>query len=236
LLSIDLQNKDCFDFLSTIKDNSVDLILTDPPYYISRDSGFTYTKVEKYAKHTIDFGEWDNGEQLDYQKIVNECYRVLKKSGTLIMFYDLWKITELKQCIENAKFVQLRFIEWIKTNPVPINSKLNYLTNSREIALTCVKGGKPTFNSEYDNGIYSHSICQDAGRFHPTQKPIKLIEELIKKHSNENNLVLDCFAGSGTTAVACQNLKRAFIGCEINKEYFDKAIMRIKDNQKGFNF
>ena len=90
-----------------------------------------------------------------------------------------------------------------------------------------VKGGKPTFHSEYDNGIYNFPICHDKGRFHPTQKPVELLEALIKKHSNKDDLILDCFAGSASTAVAAYNLNRNFIGCELSKEYFDKAYNRL---------
>ena len=115
-------------------------------------------------------------------------------------------------------------------NPVPINSKLNYLTNSREAIISAVKVSKPTFNSSYDNGIYSHPINHEKGRFHPTQKPIKLIEELILKHSNENDVILDCFSGSGTTMLACNNLNRYFKGCELSPKYFYKSIKRIQKN------
>ena len=101
------------------------------------------------------------------------------------------------------------------------------MTNSREIAVTGVKCGKPVFHSEYDNGIYKHPIYHDKNRFHPTQKPIKLIEELIEKHSNKGDVVLDCFSGSGTTAIACINTYRNFVGCEISREYFEKSVERI---------
>jgi site-specific DNA-methyltransferase (adenine-specific) len=114
----------------------------------------------------------------------------------------------------------MRFIEWIKTNPQPINSRVNYLTNSREIALLGVKKGKPTFNSEYDKGIYEFPIQGGKKRFHPTQKSIKLFEDLIKKHSNEGDLVVDTFLGGGTTAVACKNTGRRFIGSELDEKYF----------------
>ena len=70
------------------------------------------------------------------------------------------------------------------------------MTNAREIGVVGVKSGKPVFHSEYDNGVYSYPICHDKGRFHPTQKPVALLEEIIEKHSNEGDLVLDCFAGS----------------------------------------
>ena len=142
----------------------------------------------------------------------------------MIMFFDLWKITVLKEIMEKYKFKQIRFLEWIKTNPQPINSKVNYLTNSREIALLCVKGGKPTFNSKYDTGIYNFPLQGGKKRFHPTQKSLPLFEELIKKHSNEGDLVLDTFLGGGTTALACKNTNRNFKGCEISKEYYDKNL------------
>jgi site-specific DNA-methyltransferase (adenine-specific) len=122
--------------------------------------------------------------------------------------------------MEKHKFKQLRFVEWIKTNPQPINSRVNYLTNSREIALLGVKKGKPTFNGEYDNGIYQFPIQGGKKRFHPTQKSIKLFEELIKKHSNEGDLVVDTFLGGGTTAIACKSTGRRFIGSELDEKYF----------------
>jgi site-specific DNA-methyltransferase (adenine-specific) len=271
----DIQNIDGTEYLKTITDNSIDLVLTDPPYIISRDSGMNthYNAVknndgspvktendwteykkkldkpkdeldadkgkgwskENYLKYgTIlgkkycvktDYGEWDatfSMEQLD--NFISEYYKKLRKGGTLIVFFDLWKITQLKELMEKHKFKQIRFIEWIKTNPQPLNSKTNYLTNSREIALLGVKGGKPTFNSKYDNGIYKHPLQGGKNRFHPTQKSLVLFEDIIKKHSNENDVVLDTFLGGGTTAIACKNTNRNFKGCEIAKEYYDKIL------------
>ena len=74
----------------------------------------------------------------------------------------------------------------------------------------------------YDNAIYYCNIQGGKTRFHPTQKPLTVIEELIKKHSNEGDIVLDTFLGSGTTAIACKNTNRNFLGCEISIEYFNK--------------
>lgn len=225
------ENASCFDFLPTIEKGSVDLILIDPPYEISRATNFqageeTGRDTDRF-RISMDFGDWDkNFTGLD--KVFKEGYRILRDGGTMICFYDLWKIETIKQYYEQNKFKQIRFIEWLKTNPVPINSKINYLTNAREVAVLGVKKSKPTFNSSYDNGIYKFPICQDAGRFHPTQKPVALMEELIKKHSNEGDVVLDCFAGSGTTGAAALATERDFIGCEANKEYFDKSLERLK--------
>lgn len=231
-MSIELVNKNCFEYLKTIESNTVNLFLIDPPYEVSRKTNFQSGEPNGDDRDrfrvSMEFGKWDE-EFTGLDVVCKEAYRVLKKGGAFICFYDLWKITILKDYMEEAKFKQLRFIEWVKTNPVPLNSKKNYLTNAREIAILGIKGGNSTFNSEYDNGIYRFPICHDKGRFHPTQKPEELISELIKKHSNEGDLVVDCFSGSGTTAVSSYNLNRNFKGCELNKEYYDKSILRLSE-------
>jgi DNA modification methylase len=89
-----------------------------------------------------------------------------------------------------------------------------------------IKGTKPTFNSKYDNGIYMCPLQGGKNRFHPTQKSLNLFEQLIKKHSNENDTILDTFLGGGTTAIACKNTNRNFKGCELSSEYYNK-IMEI---------
>jgi site-specific DNA-methyltransferase (adenine-specific) len=268
-VNIDVKNMGGIEYLKTIANNSIDLILTDPPYIISKDSGMnehynnvkfneenniTQVKTEdeweeykalnnisddtnkdnyikygsiygkKYCVKT-DYGTWDSDFTMEtLEAFICEYYKKLKKGGTLIMFFDLWKITDLKNLLEKYKFKQIRFIEWIKTNPQPRNSKVNYLTNCREIALLAIKDSNPTFNSSYDNGIYMYPLQGGKNRFHPTQKSLNLFEALIKKHSNENDTVLDTFLGSGTTAIACKNTKRNFKGCEISQEYYEKIV------------
>lgn len=280
--NVDIQNTDGFEYLKSIENDSTDLILTDPPYIISKDTGMNtfHNKVEtgdtsirkseqeweaykkenkikddskkkdfmtygsiygsKYSVKT-QYGDWDSEFTLDaLEKFMKEYYRILRKGGTAIIFFDIWKITDLKNIMERCKFKQIRFIEWIKTNPQPINQSVNYLTNCREIALLGVKGGKPTFNSKYDNGIYEddNNVYEDIykfplqggrNRFHPTQKSLKMFEALIAKHSNEGDVVVDTFLGSGTTALACASQNRKFKGCEVSKDYFDKMNNVIED-------
>lgn len=229
---VTLVNDNCFDFLAGLDDDSIDLICIDPPYEVSRETGFANGKPTGRSadrfRVSMDFGSWDAEGFVELGEAIRECHRILRKGGTLVCFYDLWKITTLRDYFEEAGFRQLRLIEWIKTNPVPLNSKTNYLTNAREIAVCGVKGGKPTFNSEYDNGVYSFPICHDRGRFHPTQKPLALIEAIIEKHSNPGDLVVDCFCGSGTCAVAAARTGRRFAGCEISPEYWEKGIRRLE--------
>lgn len=288
-MNIRFENKEGLEFLKTVKSNSIDLVLTDPPYITSRETGmdkwvdhvtkqdkagakniktieewnqyktaeewvkwFENSKIEKenwtselskmkesYLKYgsiygkkyavKTDYGEWDSQFTLEtLNEFVGEFYRVLRKGGTAIIFFDLWKITDLKQMLETNKFKQHRFIEWIKTNPQPINSSRNYLTNCREIALSGVKGGSPTFNSKYDKAIYEFPLQGGKDRFHPTQKSLPLFEALIEKHSNEGDTILDPFAGSATTAVAAKKLGRSFVGCELDEEFFKKSVDRIE--------
>lgn len=226
---------DCFELIKNIESKSVDLILVDPPYLISRDSNFkNYSEntskdlITKYANISIDFGDWDKSE-LDWNLLFSEYYRVLKEGGTLIIFYDIWKSSEIKQFADKYKFKQPRVCQWQKTNPVPINSKTNYLSNAIEYFFTFIKGKKPTFHSEYDNGVYRHPICHGKERYsHPTQKPLQLILDIVSKHSNPNDVVLDTFAGTGTTAHACLLSNRKYIMIERDEVYFDIIKSRIE--------
>ena len=227
------KQKDALTFVQTIPDNTVDLVLTDPPYAISRKTGFssgeaTGSDVDRF-RVSYEFGEWDIVDEEYFCKVFGETYRTMKKGGTLICFYDLWKLESLRSILEGIGFKMFRFIEWVKTNPVPINSKVNYLTNSREVAIVCVKGSKPTFHSIYHKGIFEYPIYQGKDRFHTTQKSLPLFEELVSIHSNENDTVLDMFAGSGTTAVASIRQNRKYLSCEMNEEYFNKTKEMIEN-------
>ena len=289
-MSIKILNQEGLEFLKTVQSNTVDLVLTDPPYITSRQTGmqkwaehvkrqdapgarpaksqqdwerhifvetgqdywlkfFENSNVvdknkacarmrEDYLKYgsiygtkyavTTDYGDWDSQFDLEtLNKFASEFHRVLRPGGSAIIFFDIWKITNLKDILESNKFKQLRFIEWIKTNPQPLNSSRNYLTNCREIALMGVKKGSPTFNSKYDNAVYHYPLQGGKDRFHPTQKSLPLFEELIRKHSNKGDLVLDPFLGSATTAVAAKRTDRSFVGCEVDKEFYQKSIDRV---------
>jgi DNA modification methylase len=118
-------------------------------------------------------------------------------------------------------------------NPVPVNSKLNYLSNAVEYFFTFTKVSKPTFNSEYDNGVYKYPICHGKERYeHPTQKPLELMKDLIKKHSNVGDLVLDTFAGTGTTGHAAILLDRKYILVEKDENYFEIIKKRLEEVNK----
>lgn len=271
-------NETDLNFLSTIEDGKVDLVLTDPPYIISKTSGMQkhkdsedehqVSKLKKpkevstlYGKKIIDkfdhgkkfavatdFGEWDKGYTIDdLEKVIKEFYRILRDGGSCIIFFNVWKIETLSDLLKEYKFTKLRLIEWIKTNPMPINQKATYLSNAKEMAISCVKGGKATFNSQYDrgvyrfidssegfeytdieNGVYEYPIYAGKDRLHPTQKSLPLFEELIEKHSNEGDSIVDPYGGSATTYVASTNKNRICLSCEPDEEYYKKSLERIK--------
>ena len=225
---------DFTDFLWALDAGSVDLALTDPPYTISKPTGFQNVGengVERFAV-SMDFGQWDHA-QIDLNDLARGLHRALRKGGTAIVWYDIWKLTPLRDAMEAAGFKMLRLIFWQKTNPVPLNSKRTYLSNSREMAIVGVKGGKPTFHSEYDDGVYDDQLYHlpiprhNGKRIHPTQKSDDLFRELVRKHSNEGDLVIDPFLGAGTTAVAALEEGRVFAGCDIDPNYVEAARRRV---------
>lgn len=226
-----LINGDCLEEMKNIQDKSIDLVLTDPPYMISRETNFSKGggNEAKYGSLSMDFGEWDKGRGVDMKEFFREAYRVLTKGGTFIMFYDIFKMESIRNIAESTGFKQPRIGFWNKTNAVPVNARINYLSNAREYFICFCKGKKGVFHSYYDKGIYDYPIVSGKERIHPTQKPVALMRDLILTHSNDGTVILDPFMGSGTTGVACVNTNRYFIGIELNEEYFKIAEKRIND-------
>lgn len=223
-------NENCIDGMKKIKEDSIDLILTDPPYQISRDSQLSTLKDRKNARTGTYFGEWD--ENFNNEPWIKEASRILKSGGSLLVFNDIKKISII---IELACKYGLQYkdtIIWKKTNPMPRNRDRRYIPDI-EAVLWFVKPKKPwTFNRQKDNfeSCVKTFPSESGGgfkRIHPTQKPIKLIEDLLLIHSNEQDLVLDCFSGSGTIALACKKNNRNFIAFELDETYFKKSIERL---------
>lgn len=222
-----LINGDVFNEIKQVPSNSVHLICTDPPYFISRKTNFNKGggDQKKYGSLSMEFGEWDLEENsLNWLSLMKEFKRVLVPGGTMVIFYDIFKMSDIATVAEKNNLKQPRIGFWEKTNPVPINAKVNYLSNSREYFITYTKGKKRTFNSYYDKACYKAPIVSGKVRFHPCQKPVSVLESIISTHTNVGETVLDCFMGSGSTGQAAKNLNRCFIGFEIDNTYFDKAI------------
>jgi len=220
---------DCLEILPLIPDKSIDLILTDPPYNAS-NSSLSFT--DKHYK-TIN-ENWDknfNPVFYDY------CVNLLKKGGQMLVFcsYHL-----LGNYLQKSKLKLQQILHWVKKNPVPGFTKV--YAYSVEYILWWIKTGKPyTFNKKYRfsyKDVFETILNRSKFSEHPTEKPLNLITALINTHSNENEIVLDPFIGSGTIAVACEKLNRRWIGIEINLEYCEIAKKRIlkETRQLKLNF
>jgi len=243
-----IYNMDCIEGLKGMADESVDLIMTDPPYNISklndkRDRSKLNSPIMRRKKDlNYDFGEWDNMERqefLDFTKEwLKECCRVLKKDGTIISFYNKEDISYLGWTAKEYGVRTRTIISWHKTNPVPSFRKVNYLSACEFIWIGS-KGSFKTFN--FKRQCEMHNFYETGNKSgyglteHPTEKPLDLIEHLMSIHSNKGDLILDCFMGSGTVAEACVKNKRNFIGFEINKEYCEMAEKRIEDARLSHN-
>lgn len=217
---INLMQGDCLERMKEIPDGSVDLVLTDPPYNISKDNNF-----HTMGRSGVDFGEWDKGA--DLFSYINVIFNLLSKNGSAVIFNDWKNIGEIAKYAESVGFNIKDMIRLEKSNPMPRNRDRRYITDY-EVAVWVTKPkAKWVFNrqdNKYQRPKFVHSI--DKG-LHPTQKSLKLMEELLLIHSNSGDVVLDCFMGSGTTGVACLNLNRKFIGIEMDENYFNIATQRI---------
>lgn len=223
-----IYNIDFLKGLELIEDESIDLILTDIPYNVSRNNNFK-TMKDRQGRNGIDFGEWDKGFN---EHSLKSLERVIKKGGSLFLFHAYEQYETIREVFSDLE-VKDKII-WEKTNPMPRNRERRWISNTEIASWFVKKGDKWTFNRQHEK--YEGSVLRfpaESGggykRYHPTQKNLKMIEYILKIHSNEGDLILDPFMGGGTTAEACINLhNRKYIGFEINKEYYKIANERIQ--------
>jgi len=241
-----IYNMDVIEFLKVLKDESIDIIITDPPFMISREAKITRSrnpKKYKYVGKDIEFmfGEWDCFDsEKDYWKFtyswLRESLRVLKKGGHFLIFFDKFKITPLVNWFKENDCIARQPLFWIKKNPCPMARKVSFM-NAVSLIFWATKHSTSrkyaTFNyqlGQHTDYIYA-PICGGNERyefgFHPTQKPIKVIRWLLKYLSNKGDIVLDPFVGSGTTAVASLMEGRLFICNDKNLKFVEMAQKRL---------
>lgn len=218
-----LMHGDCIELMASIPDGSVNLVLTDPPYNIARKNNF-----HTMGRSGIDFGEWDKG--FDLFSYIDIAVKKLNKDGSFVVFNDWKNLGAIAEYAESVGFVTKDMLRLEKTNPMPRNRDRRYIPDYECAVWFVKKGAKWIFNRQdekYQRPKFVHSI--DKG-FHPTQKSLGLMGELVLIHSNEGDTVLDPFMGSGTTGVAALNCGRKFIGIERDDTYFEIAQRRIEDS------
>lgn len=210
--------------LQKIPNESVDLIVTDPPYGISRELNCKGQRLGTTAKLNFNFGEWDTFNK-DWFEIA-----LTKTKGWMMTFCAKKDVGFFIDGLGKKGFIAIDVLVWQKPDPIPLNAKSRFLNAWEAIVI----GKKPgaIWNSNYEHNIIKFQAPKGKSRIHPTQKPVELIKKLINLTTNDGDIVLDPFMGSGTTAVACLESKRNYIGFEISKEYWKQSLNRIENLPK----
>lgn len=222
----------CLDRIKEIDGDSVDFICIDPPY-------------------EIEYADWDNPNILNWQYLFKEYHRILKNTGNLIIFQGWSNVSKTKEIGE--KYFELK--NWIIWDRIKCRGATKNLASGREDILWFIKSDNYTFNKIYSNtpkktgGMGNKNgqknrcltnVWYDISPVppwspervkHPTQKPLQLMERLVTIFSNQNDLIIDSFCGSGTTCVAAKKLGRNFIGFENNEDYYKISLKRLNDDK-----
>lgn len=223
-------NADCMDILKQLPDKCIDLVLTDPPYIFTPHGGGRKGLADRACKirDEIDFMANDFPFELISSELIRIC-----NIPNIVMFCSSMQLGRTIHFFEEQG-LRVDVLIWSKPNPCPLGNG-NYISDIEYIVYAHTKGSMWNNNVpiEYKRKTKNYPIITNVMniKMHPAQKPLKLIEELLQVHSIENSLVLDCFSGSGTTAVACHNLKRRFICIERDYEYWEKSCERLKAEQ-----
>ena len=232
MVSADLKNGDSVILLKSIETESVDLIVTDPPYKVAtggvpnetnnvilnknRPKGIL-TEHSQLIKIIPKFSDW-----------IPECYRVLKNGTHAYFMINSSNLIELANEIEKAGFKIHNILTWKKNNCTPSQF---YMKNC-EFVIFCRKGKAKYINNIGDSKAVHEFNNILGNKVHPTEKPIELMKFYIENSSSKNDVVLDPFMGGGSTGIASLNSNRNFIGFEIDENYFEIATNRINGTKQ----
>jgi len=242
-----LYHADCLSLMEAIADRHpggcFDAIFADPPYFLS-NGGITCHAGRMVS---VDKGDWDRsrGPELNHEfntQWLGLCQRVLKPHGTIWVSGTLHVIFSVGFAMQQLGFKILNDIAWEKPNPPP-NLACRYFTHSTETIIWASKNSKSKHYFDYKamramaGGRQMKTVWtilppqngEKAFGKHPTQKPVELIERCLLASTRENDLVLDPFLGSGSTAVSCANLRRRFVGAEVEEQWVELAAKRVEE-------
>ena len=233
-----LYNGDCEIERKKIQDCTADLILTDPPYNLGNFMINRSTNLSKMRENFFANAGWDN---LDFEEwtahmdiFFKEAARIIKDGGSMIIFMSIIKVETMIKLAERHGFYYKTTGIWHKLNPMPRNMNLHFVNSTEAWIYFTYKKKTGTFNNENKmiHDFIETSVVTNgekkAGK-HPTQKPKVLLEHFIKLLSNEGDLIVDPFMGSGSTGVVCKKHNRNFIGVELDSEYYEIAKKRIEE-------
>jgi DNA modification methylase len=238
-------NQDCLEYLKTLETDSVDLVLTDPPYFIGFDGGKGWDSQWKSEdEYLVWCADW-----------TAECVRVLKPNRMLIVWGTLKTETFLKYKLQTSADARLTPQNEIIWSYNWGGRAKNNFARKHEYAWCWSKGKEFLFNDaeirverklkknirtgeDYAQGTIptciweknNHTTSKDYCGWHPTTKNLEVLERLIRAYTEPGDTVLDIFMGSGSTAVAADRCDRKYIGCERDEEYYQKSLERIREH------
>jgi DNA modification methylase len=219
---IDLRQGDALELLKSIPDESIDLIVTDPPYRCisggragkkNQPSGILKKNDGKLFKHN----------DIKPEAWFPELYRVLKPGSHCYVMVNTVNLLNFMTVAKKSKFLLHNLLVWHKNNAV---TNRWYMKNAEYILFLRKGRAKPI---KHAGSKTVHEFYNTRNKSHPAEKPVDLMEFYIKNSSNRGDLVLDPFMGSGATGVACVNTGRRFIGMELDEQYFGIALERIEE-------
>ena len=239
---------DCVEEMRKIPDNSVHLILTDPPYGVgkfmqSRNVGIHRLK----GRDNFVLDGWDNVDEQMFESLMSgflkEASRVLVPQGALVLFTSFQKVPMIQAHAAECGLYYKTTGIWHRSNPMPRNMNLQFINSCDPwmYFLKTTKSGRKsgTFNNRGAavHDCISCAVVPNSEKEisdHPTQKPEMLMRQFVELLSNEGETVLDPFMGGGTTGVSCIRTRRQFIGIELNRAYFDRAKTRLEIEEEKF--
>jgi site-specific DNA-methyltransferase (adenine-specific) len=244
---IEIFQGDCREILAAMPAESVDLIFADPPYFLS-NGGITCHAGKMVS---VNKGAWDKSQGAEANHQFNTewlaaCQRVLKPNGSIWVSGTSHVIHSVGFAMQQLDFKLLNDVSWVKPNPPP-NLSCRYFTHATETIIWAAKNKKSrhTFNyklmKEWNRGkqmksvweIYPPATWEKKFGKHPAQKPLLLLERILMASSNEGDLVLDPFMGSGTTALAARRTGRHFIGLEAETQWLNVTRRRLEEAAEG---
>jgi len=233
-LFFDLIKGDCLEVLSGIDNDSIDLMLTDPPYKVTTRGGYTSAggmmlddKMRKgnvFKENTLTVKEW-----------LPMLYDKLKETGHAYVMCNNKNLYPFLDAVNSSEFHLVKTMVWAKDNKIMSQAYMSQF----EFVLFLRKGKFVRINNCGTSDLLQYKNTktkgEDGNPIHPTEKPIGLMEVLIENSSSEDMVILDPFMGSGSTGVACKNTNRNFIGIEKDENYFNIAVSRIKGTEPNPN-
>lgn len=233
--NISLINGNSLEELKNLPKESIDLLVTDPPYKLNKTTGSTTSsaKSDRWSGN-IHAADKNAGimNGVDFSAWLPLVYDVLKKDAHIYVFVNDKNLCDMQVAAEKAGFYLHNILVWKKNNCTPNRW---YMKNC-EFILFMRKGKSFPINNLGDSQFFDCANIAGKMKFHPTQKPVDILESFILNSTKHNDVVLDPFMGSGSTGVACVRTGRKFVGIELAENYFDTARKRIIEEQGFYSY